>query len=329
MARVVCKPPRPWRGILQIWIGARRPASSALNASYVNVSKEFPMKSQQPLPAHAVDPVPKSALARPVRVVLLSVSWLFVAAPLLLIGRTAMADSGGRASGDARPTVMLVHGAWADGSSWSDVIARLQARGLRVVSVQNQLNSLADDVAEVNRALERETQPVVLVGHSWGGTVITQAGTSDKVTALVYIAAFAPDVGQSTNDLQAGGPVPGYVPLLQADTAGYLWFPQEVMPSWFAQDIPAPHAMLLAAAQNPIRAAAFGDAVSAAAWAAKPSWYLVTDDDRMIAPALQRSMATRIGARVSSVASSHVPFISHPKETVAIVLDAVRRVTRP
>ncbi len=238
-----------------------------------------------------------------------------------------MAESDERAAGEARPTVMLVHGAWADGSGWGDVVARLQARGLRVVAVQNQLNSLADDVAAVNRALERETQPVVLVGHSWGGTVITQAGTSNEVAALVYIAAFAPDVGQSTNDLQAGGPLPGYVPLLQTDTAGYLWFPQDAMPNWFAQDIPAPHAKLLAAAQNPMRAAAFGDAVSAAAWATKPSWYLIAGEDRMIAPALQRSMAAHIGARVSSVASSHVPFISHPKETVAIVLDAVRRVS--
>jgi pimeloyl-ACP methyl ester carboxylesterase len=254
-----------------------------------------------------------------------SLSFLFIAAPLLLMWRTAMADQNERAASGPQPTVMLVHGAWADGSGWGDVISRLQARGLRVVAVQNQLNSLADDVAEVTRALERETQPVVLVGHSWGGTVITQAGTSNKVVALVYIAAFAPDVGQSTNDLQAGGPLPGYVPLLQADSAGYLWFPQDALPSWFAQDVPAPNAKLLAAAQNPIRATAFGDAVSAAAWAAKPSWYLVTDEDRMIAPDLQRQMAARIGARVSSVRSSHVPFISHPKETVSVVLEAVGR----
>jgi pimeloyl-ACP methyl ester carboxylesterase len=254
-------------------------------------------------------------------------SLFFIAAPLLLMWRTAMADLGGRNASGPQPTVMLVHGAWADGSGWGDVISRLQARGLRVVSVQNQLNSLADDVAEVNRALERETQPVVLVAHSWGGTVITQAGTSDKVAALVYIAAFAPDVGQSTNDLQAGGPVPGYVPLLQVDSGGYLWFPQDALPYWFAQDIPAPHAKLLAAAQNPIQANAFGDAVSAAAWAGKPSWYLLTEEDRMIAPALQQSMAAHIGAQVRTVSSSHVPFISHPKETVAIVLEAVRRVS--
>lgn len=285
------------------------------------------MSSPQSSRAQAIVAAPRSAIARPGRIWLRSMSWLCVAAPLLVMWRTAMADPGPRAADGPRPTVMLVHGAWADGSGWGDVIARLQASGLRVVAVQNQLRSLADDVAAVNRALDRETQPVVLVGHSWGGTVITQAGTADKVVALVYIAAFAPDVGQSINDLQADGPVPGYVPLLEADSAGYLWFPQAAMPNWFAQDIPAPNAMLLAAAQNPMRAAAFGDTVGAAAWAAKPTWYLVTTEDRMIAPALQRTMAAHIGARVSSVASSHVPFISHPKETVSIVLDAVRHVS--
>ncbi len=293
----------------------------ARNLIPVNFVKVIAMNSPQTSRLPAVASAPLSRAWRR------SLSLLVMAAPLLLMWRQALAEPGERGAGGASPTVMLVHGAWADGSGWGDVISRLQARGLRVVAVQNQLNSLADDVAEVTRALERETQPVVLVGHSWGGTVITQAGVSNKVVALVYIAAFAPDVGQSTNDLQAGGPVPGYVPLLQADSAGYLWFPQDALPNWFAQDLPAPHAKLLAAAQNPIRGSAFGEAVSAAAWASRPSWYLLTEEDRMIAPALQRAMAAHIGAQVSSVKSSHVPFISHPKETVATVLEAVRRVS--
>jgi pimeloyl-ACP methyl ester carboxylesterase len=226
----------------------------------------------------------------------------------------------------ASPTVMLIHGAWADGSSWSEVISRLQARGLRVVSVQNQLNSLADDVAAVTRALERETAPVVLVAHSWGGTVATQVGMSDKVAALVYIAAFAPDLGESTSDVQAGHPPPGYVGLLQPDSAGYLWFPQADLPHWFAQDLPAPNAAVLAATQNPIRASAFGDKVTTVAWRSKPSWYLLTEHDRMIYPALQREMAARMNARVKSIAASHVPFVSRPRETTAIILDAVASV---
>jgi len=224
------------------------------------------------------------------------------------------------------PTVVLVHGAWADGSTWREVIVRLQARGLHVVAVQNQLNSLADDAAAVARALEPITAPVVLVGHSWGGTVITQAGVSNKVVALVYVAAFAPDVGESTNDLQANAPPPGYVPLLQLDSAGYLWFPQAQMPQWFAQDLPAPGAALIAAAQNPIRATAFGDKVDEAAWRSKPSWYLLTTRDRMIAPELQRQMSARMQAAVRTVDSSHVPFASQPRETTAVILEAVEHV---
>ncbi len=247
----------------------------------------------------------------------------------LVIGVPIMSEAAPGPKDGKAPTVVLVHGAWADGSSWSDVIARLQAKGLRVVSVQNQLNSLADDVAAVNRALARESEPVVLVGHSWGGTVITEAGATGKVAALVYVAAFAPDLGQSTNDVQARRPPPAYVSLLQADDAGYLWFPQDALPQWFAQDMPAVNASVLAAAQNPIRASAFGDKVSAAAWSTKPSWYLLTEQDRMIDPALQREMATRIKARITSIRASHVPFLSRPKETTAIILDAVQAVRAP
>jgi pimeloyl-ACP methyl ester carboxylesterase len=251
---------------------------------------------------------------------LLAITWLAAWAP-------PMAKAADRNT--AGPTVVLVHGAWADGSTWSDVVSRLQARGLRVVSVQNQLNSLADDVAAVNRALEREAAPVVLVAHSWGGTVATQAGASDKVAALVYIAAFAPDLGQSTNDVQAGYPPPGYAGLLQADSGGYLWFAQADLPHWFAQDLPTPNAMVLAAAQNPIHATAFADKVTAVAWRSKPTWYLVTEQDRMIYPSLQREMAAGMNAQTRSVAASHVPFISRPRETTAIILDAVASVRAP
>lgn len=231
------------------------------------------------------------------------------------------------ASAATLPTIVLVHGAWADASSWNDVTRRLQARGHTVVAVQNQLNSLADDVGQVTRALSQIEGPVVLVGHSWGGTVITQAGASPKVAALVYVAAFAPDAGQSTNDLQAGAPVPGYAQLLRADEAGYLWFPQGELPGWFAQDLARPQAAVLAAAQNPIRASAFDDKVSVAAWQSKPSWYLLASDDRMIAPELQRRMASRIKAQVTTVATSHVPFLTKPAETTALILKAAQSVT--
>ncbi|MEO8367095.1 MAG: alpha/beta hydrolase [Pseudoxanthomonas sp.] len=228
--------------------------------------------------------------------------------------------------GAGAATVVLVHGAWADGSSWNEVIARLQCDGVAVVSVQNPLRSLADDVGCVLRTMEQVEGPVVLVGHSWGGTVITQAGTYDRVLALVYIAAFAPDRNESTNALQAHYPAPEYAPLLRMDSGGYLHFPAASLPQYFAQDLPAANARVLAATQGRIRATAFDEVVSSAAWRNTPSWYLVTEHDRMIPPAMQRDMAARIGARVPSVAASHVPFASRPSETTAIILEALAEV---
>jgi pimeloyl-ACP methyl ester carboxylesterase len=169
----------------------------------------------------------------------------------------------------------------------------------------------------------------VLVGHSWGGTVITQAGATEKVAALVYIAAFAPDVGESTSDVQKNFPPPPYVSLLQADSGGFLRLPAEAMTQYFAQDISAAQSRVLAATQGPIRGSAFADKVTVAAWRSKPSWYLVTEQDRMIYPQLQREMATRINARVSVVRASHVPFISMPRDTTTIILDAVEKVRAP
>jgi len=223
----------------------------------------------------------------------------------------------------ATATVVLVHGAWADGSSWNEVIARLQAEDIPVVSVQNPLSSLADDVAAVSRAIELVDGPVVLVGHSWGGTVITQSGASERVRALVYIAAFAPDRNESTNSLQAPYPAPEYASLLRADSGGYLHFPADALPHYFAQDLPAANAMVLAATQGPIRASAFDEPVTEAAWRHLPSWYLVSGHDRMIPPQLQRDMAQRIRARTREVPASHVPFASKPRETTAIILEAI------
>lgn len=223
-------------------------------------------------------------------------------------------------------TVILVHGAWADGSSWNEVIARLQAEGIPVVSVQNPLSSLADDVAAVRRAMELVDGLIVLVGHSWGGTVITQSGVSERVRALVYVAAFAPDRNESTNSLQAHYSTPEYASLLRTDSAGYLHFPADALPHYFAQDLPTANAMVLAAAQGPIRASAFDDEVTEVAWRSIPSWYLVADHDRMIPPRLQREMAQRMRARTREVPASHVPFASRPKETTALILEAIAEV---
>ena len=224
----------------------------------------------------------------------------------------------------AQGTVVLVHGAWADGSSWSEVIARLQAQSIHVVSVQNPLTCLADDVAAVARALEPLAAPVVLVGHGYGGTVITEAGQLSQVAALVYTAAFAPDNGESTNELLASGPLPGLTAVLRKDSGGYLWFPQEALPDWLAQDLPTENAKALASAQAPIHARALDDRVSEAAWRTRPSWYLVSARDRVIDASLQRAMAARIRADTTTVSASHFAFASHPKETTALIVRAVR-----
>ena len=197
---------------------------------------------------------------------------------------------------NADTTVVLVHGAFADGSSWDKVIPLLQAKGLKVVSVQNPLTSLADDVAAAQRVIDAQTGRVILVGHSWGGTVITEAGTSDKVKALVYVAAFAPSEGEATGELGKDYPTPPGIGSLKADAAGFLYLPEESVRVNFAQDLPAAQTRLMAATQGPIQGKAFADKTTVAAWKNKPSYYIVAGKDRMIAPELEQAFAKKIKA---------------------------------
>jgi pimeloyl-ACP methyl ester carboxylesterase len=224
----------------------------------------------------------------------------------------------------ALPSVVIVHGAFADGSDWAKVIPLLQAKGVRVTAVQNPLTSLEDDAAAAKRAIDAAPGKVVLVGHSWGGTVITQAGASDKVASLVYVAAFAPDVGQAVGDLGKAYPAPVGLSHLQADAAGFLHLTDEGMSRHFAQDLPAAQTAVMAATQGPIAGKAFGEKVSVAAWKSKPSWYVVAANDHMIQPALQRDFARQMGAHVSEVRTSHVPQQSAPAKVAAAILDAVQ-----
>jgi len=226
------------------------------------------------------------------------------------------------ASQKAQKTVVLVHGAFADGSSWDKVIPLLQAKGLKVVAVQNPLTSLADDVAAVKRVIDAQTGPVILVGHSWGGTVITEAGSHDKVAALVFVAAFAPDVGESTADLGKNGPPPPGAATIKPDSAGFLYLTPEGVAKNFAQDLPAAQTKLMAVTQGPIFAKAFEDKVTSAAWKNKPSWYIVAEKDRMIQPALERAMAMKINAKTTALPTSHVPMQSQPKEVAAVIIAA-------
>jgi len=222
----------------------------------------------------------------------------------------------------AATTVVLVHGAFADGSSWERVIPLLQAKGLHVVSVQNPLSSLADDVAATRRVLYAQTGPVVLVGHSWGGIVISEAGSHERVKSLVYVAAFAPSEGQSASDLGKGYPTPPGLAFLVQDKQGFLTLSPEGMTRHFAQDLPAAQTRVMAATQGPIGAASFDEKTTTAAWKTKPSWFVLTQQDHMIDPGLQKAMAEKISAHIVSVPSSHVPQLSRPAQVADAIVAA-------
>ena len=227
-----------------------------------------------------------------------------------------------------RPEVVLVHGAFADGSSWNKVIPLLQQKGIDVISVQNPLSSLGDDVAAARRAIEQAGGDVVLVGHSWGGTVISEAGNDPRVKALVYVAAFAPDSGQSTAERGKGYPTPPGIARLASGPGGYLHLPADAVASDFAQDLPPAETALIAATQGPIRAANFEEKIGSAAWKTRPSWFVVAGRDRMIDPRLQRDMAKAIGARTTELATSHTPMLAEPAAVAEVIAQAVEQAAR-
>ncbi len=213
--------------------------------------------------------------------------------------------------------IVLVHGAWADGSGWQPVHDLLRARGYVVSIVQNPLTSLADDVAAVQRVVARQDGPTLLVAHSYGGVVITEAGDAPNIAGLVYVAAFVPDVGESVTTLIQGGQAPP----VQPSADGFLFFDPAIFPGAFAQDLPAAQGAFLAAAQMPPAGAAFATPVSKAAWKNRRSWYVLSTQDHIIPPAAQRQMAARANAAVTEIPASHAVYISQP-EAVAAAIDA-------
>ncbi len=235
-----------------------------------------------------------------------------------------MAANGAHAAGaDLHgKTVVLVHGAFADGSSWSKVIPLLEAKGLKVVAVQNPLSSLADDSAAARRAIDAQTGPVILVGHSWGGAVITDAGNDDKVKALVYVAAFAPNEGQSINIMTKPFPPAPWTAALKVDSGGFLTLPDANIMSDFAQDLPPAEAKVVAVTQGPWAARCLDDVITKAAWKSKPSYWVLSEDDHMIDPRFQAGMAAGIKATVTKVKASHVVMLSHPKEVADVIIAA-------
>jgi pimeloyl-ACP methyl ester carboxylesterase len=229
-------------------------------------------------------------------------------------------------SAQAVKNIVLVHGAFADGSSWAKVIPILQAKGYNVTAVQNPLTSFTDDVAATNRALARQTGPTILVGHSWAGVVITEAGMDPKVVGLVYVAAFAPDVGEVVSDIGKTYPPPPALAAPIIDKQGFMTLSTDAMVKHFAWDLPPAEARVLAATQGPIIASAFGTKVSAAAWKTKPSWYIVSKRDEAIAPDEERFFAKRMKATTTELNTSHVPMLSKPQDVAAVILDAAMKV---
>jgi pimeloyl-ACP methyl ester carboxylesterase len=228
-----------------------------------------------------------------------------------------------------KPRIVLVHGAFADGTGWQHVIPPLEKDGYFVIAVQNPLTSLADDVATTKRVIDAEAErgPVIVVGHSYGGAVITGAAAGNaNVKALVYIAAFAPEAGEPVAAFLEQYPSllgTGLVP----DAAGFLYIDRAKFREIFAADVDRTEARVMAATQKPINGQIFGQSPAAAAWKSIPSWYLVATEDNAINPDLERFYAKRMGATTSEITSSHVPFISHPKQVVGLIEKAARAVT--
>jgi len=215
--------------------------------------------------------------------------------------------------------IVLVHGAFADGSGWRPVYDRLTAKGYRVSMVQNPLTSWADDVAATRRVLARQDGPAILVGHSYGGPIISEVGTDDKVAGLVYVASFAPDVGEAVSDLYGDYP-PSEDFVIDAQDDGFAFLDLERFRAGFAADLNERDAAFLRDSQVPIVLDAFGAKASNAAWRHKPSWMVIATEDRAILPELQRIHAKKIGARVTEVQGSHVVFYSQP-DAVAVVIE--------
>lgn len=255
-----------------------------------------------------------------------------------LIGALAMAASTAAyltsapasLAAEAAKTVVLVHGAFADGSSWNKVIPLLQAEGLKTISVQNPLTSLSDDVAFTERALKNAEGPVVLVGHSWGGMVITEAGGHEKVKSLVYISAFAPSKGEHIHDILDDAHKVKKIPKVKGfakpivDEEGFIRLSEETIITYFAPDLPTAEAKLIAASQGKLHKDGLDQAVTKVAWEVKPSWFVVSGNDQMIAPEVMRNAAAKIAARTTELPTSHVPMLSQPEEVARVILEAAQ-----
>ena len=228
---------------------------------------------------------------------------------------------------NGRPNIVLVHGAWADGSCWSGVIERLQADGFRVTAPQFPLTSLADDVARLRQVLDLQDGPTVVAGHSYGGQIMTALGDdAHNVAALVYVAAFGLDEGESLGQLLSQGPVTPALAHLFTDARGFGWLSEEDFVEHFAADVDSTKAHVMYAVQQPLASSAFTDVMGVPAWSSLPSWYLVGQNDEAIPPDAERQFAARMGATTTEIPSSHVPMVSHPTEVAQLIATAAEQI---
>jgi pimeloyl-ACP methyl ester carboxylesterase len=221
---------------------------------------------------------------------------------------------------DNKPNIVLVHGAWADGSSWSAVIESLQADGYKVTAPQFGMGALADDVARLRQVLNRQDGPTVVAGHSYGGQIMTALGTdAPNVVGLVYIAAFGLDEGESIGALQAQGPPTPATAHLDIDEQGFAWLPEDDFVNHFAADVDPTKAKVMHSVQQPLAGSALEETMGAPAWKSLPSWFLVADGDQAIPPDAERQFAARMGATTVEVGTNHVAMVSHPDDVVKLV----------
>jgi len=243
--------------------------------------------------------------------------------PILAVNRSGAAA----AAAPSTKNVVLVHGAFADGSSWAKVIPLLEAKGLHVTAVQNPVSSLADDVAATKRTIANQDGPVILVGHSWAGMVISEAGNDPKVAGLVYVAAIVPDENQSADDvIKPYSPPPG-LGEAKPDAAGFLSLSRKGIDEDFVPDLPPAERAIVYATQGSWNSACLGDKVSAPAWTTKPSWFIAVND-RMLSPEYEQAIAVHIHATTTTLPTGHVPMLSKPKDVAAVIIDAANKAGR-
>jgi pimeloyl-ACP methyl ester carboxylesterase len=220
----------------------------------------------------------------------------------------------------SKPNIVLVHGAWADGSCWSAVIEGLQTDGYSVIAPQFPESSLADDVARLRQVLNRQNGPTIVVGHSYGGQIMTSLGSdAPNAVALVYIAAFGLDEGETIGGLLAQGPPTPALAHLDIDQQGFAWIPEDDFVTYFAADVDPAQAKVMFAVQQALSTSTLGDVMGVPAWKSLPSWFMVATDDQAIPPDAERSFAKRMGATTVEVPSSHVAMVSHPGDVIKLV----------